>query len=279
MRNLRLTISYDGSNYVGWQVQPNGVSIQSTIEAAIVKLTGASANLLTAGRTDSGVHAIGQVASFQTESNIPCKNILTGLQTFLPDDIVIKEVQEVPLEFHATYSAKRKRYRYLIYNSRVINPFVRKYAWRYSVDMNTEAMHRAAQRLLGKHDFRCFETNYPNKATSVRTIEEVTVNRYSHWAAWSQTESLAIPSAPDGEFIWIEIVADGFLYNMVRSIVGTLVAVGKGLKTEEDVTHILQAMDRSLAGETAPACGLYLVHVDYDETTKRQIPLPQGEAR
>ena len=260
-----MTISYDGTNYVGWQVQPNGVSIQSTVEAAITKLTNQPVNLLTAGRTDSGVHAVGQVASFQTESNIPCKNILTGLQTFLPNDIVIRDVKEVPLEFHATYSAKRKRYRYLIHNSRIINPFMRRYAWRYSVDLDIEKMHRAGQRLLGKHDFRCFESHYPNKSTSVRTIEEVTVNRYSHWSPWSQTESLASPPTPDGEFIWFEIVADGFLYNMVRAIVGTLVAVGKGLKTEEDVTHILQAMDRSIAGETAPACGLYLVHVDYDE--------------
>lgn len=271
MRNLCLTISYDGTHYVGWQVQPNGVSIKSTIEDAICKLTGASTNLLTAGRTDSGVHAIGQVASFQTESKIPCNKIQTGLQTFLPNDIVIRDVKEVPLEFHATYSAKRKRYRYLIHNSKTINPFVRRYAWRYSGDIDTEAMHRAAQQLLGTHDFRSFESHYPNKSTSVRTIEEVTVNRYSHWAAWSQTESLAIPPTPDGEFIWIETVADGFLYNMVRAIVGTLLAVGRGKKEEEDIPQILQAMDRAQAGETAPACGLYLVHVDYGEETENRF--------
>lgn len=264
MRNICLTISYDGTNYVGWQVQPNGVSVQSVLEEAIFKLTGQAASLITAGRTDSGVHAIGQVANFQTTSDIPCENIRSGLQTFLPDDIVIRQAVDVPLDFHATYSAIQKRYRYVIHNSRIINPFIRQYAWRYSQELDAESMHHAGQNLLGTHDFRSFESHYPNKATSVRTIKEVTVARTAHWPAWSQPMALSEPHTGTEELIWIDVVADGFLYNMVRAIVGTLVQVGRGVSSADDITRIIAAQDRSQAGETAPACGLYLVKVDYD---------------
>jgi tRNA pseudouridine38-40 synthase len=262
MRNIRLTLAYDGSNYVGWQIQPNGSSIQSTVREAIKSLTGETANLIAAGRTDAGVHALGQVANFKTNCAIPLERIHAGLQNFLPDDIVVRQVDEVAEDFHATYSAKNKRYRYIIQNSRIPDPFLRRYAWRYSARLDSGLMYEAAQRLLGTHDFRSFESEFPNKATSVRTVQEAVVRRSNRWQLWSRPVDEA--PANEGEFIWFDIVADGFLYNMVRAIVGTLVKVGQQKWTPDDMTRIIENQSRAQAGETAPPQGLYLVHVDYE---------------
>lgn len=284
LRNIRLTLAYDGTNYVGWQVQPNGLSVQTVVTNALEKLTGERVNLLSAGRTDSGVHAQGQVASFQTTSPIPCDGIRKALRKFLPNDVIVLAAAEVPIEFHATFSAKKKRYRYVIHNTRTCNPFLRNYVWHFHAPLDAEAMQVAGQELLGKHDFRSFESHWPNKATSVRTVLELSVTRQDHCplmlgaASHSQVERRhesnttrrsTNPSEFDfehesGDFIWIEIVADGFLYNMVRAIVGTLVPVGRGRWTASDVRRILNAQERSDAGDTAPACGLYMVHVDYE---------------
>lgn len=275
MKNIRLTIAYDGTNYVGWQMQPNGVSIQSVVERAIEELTGSHARLLVAGRTDSGVHAIGQVANFETNSDIPIDAYRDGLQHHLPRDIVIHDAREVDPNFHATHSAKRKRYRYVIHNRRVPNPLVRNYAWHYRGKLDTDSMNEAAQVLLGTHDFRSFESHFPNKATSVRTVFEVAVYRTSGWPVWNnerlesdKRESIESHSvseqASDAEFICFDIVADGFLYNMVRAIIGTLIQVGRREWDADNVRRIIDAQDRSQAGETAPPHGLYLVHVDYE---------------
>jgi len=264
MRNIRLTIAYDGTDYVGWQVQPNGPSVQTTVESAIAKLTGETTRLQAAGRTDSGVHALGQVANFSSRCAIPCANIRAGLQTFLPDDIVVRDVEDVSSDFHATYSATKKRYRYVIFNSGVPDPFVRRYAWRVPADLDSEAMHDAAQHLVGTHDFRCFESHFPNRATSVRTVSEAVVGRHAGWPVWNQPDSLNEKPCAEGQFIWFEIVADGFLYNMVRAIMGTLIKVGRNVWQPEAVHDIIQGGDRAAAGETAPACGLYLVDVSYE---------------
>jgi tRNA pseudouridine38-40 synthase len=264
MRTIRLTLVYDGTNYVGWQVQPNGVSVQSVVEEAIRRVTGETLRVLAAGRTDAGVHALGQVAAFRTTSGIPTERIVPALQSHLPDDVVVREAVETAADFHATYSAKRKRYRYVIDNGMPPDPFVRRYAWHYRGALDAAAMHAAAQTLVGTHDFRCFESEWPNKATSVRTVLECTVDRYSGWPVWSQPSSLREPPQPDGRFLWMDIVADGFLYNMVRAILGTLLKVGRGKWTAEDVRRILERQDRALAGETAPAHGLYLVSVEYE---------------
>lgn len=266
MRNIKLTLAYDGSEYAGWQVQPNGLSIQACVETAIEKLTQQKSGVLVAGRTDAGVHALGQVANFQTESSIPCENILSGLQRFLPDSICVREVAEVDATFHATYSAVQKRYRYVIHNTAIAYPFLKRYVSEFGRPLEVERMHVAGQFLLGKHDFRCFESHFPNKATSVRTIKELTVQRTSIWPVWSEGvlhHSPDLNSEPR-EFITVDIVADGFLYNMVRAIVGTLIEVGVGRWSPSDVQNILNSMDRSQAGATAPASGLYLVQVDYE---------------
>lgn len=265
MRNIRLTLSYDGTDYVGWQIQPNGMSVQAAVERAIEMLTGDCVSLFAAGRTDSGVHAIGQVANFFTAVSIPCEKFRMGLQRYLPPDIVVREVHEVEPGFHSTYSAKQKRYRYVIHHSNVPNPFVRKYAWQVRGQFDSEAMHAAGQHLLGTHDFRSFETNFPNKSSSVRTVSEFTVRRHPEWQTWSAPVAPPSDGVDAGEFVWIDVVADGFLYNMVRAIVGTLYKVGRRKWAAERVRTILEQQNRAVAGETAPAHGLYLVHVDYGD--------------
>ena len=261
MRNIRLTIAYDGTNYCGWQVQPNGTSIQTVVEAAVQKLTFESVNVLASGRTDSGVHALGQVAHFHTNSPIPCDKFRSGLQRFLPDDIVVRSAEEVPADFHARYHAVRKRYRYVIHNNRVAIPFLQRYVHRIGKPLDAVAMHAAAQSLLGTHDFRSFESHFPNRSSSVRTVMELNVTRRVGWDLWSPMPGAV---AEDGDFICIDIMADGFLYNMVRSITGTLLKVGYGNWPVDKVREILENQTRDHAGATAPPHGLYLVHVDYD---------------
>jgi tRNA pseudouridine38-40 synthase len=273
MRNIRLTLAYDGTGYVGWQIQPNGVSVQSVVETAIRQFSGAKVSLIAAGRTDAGVHALGQVANFHTESSIPCRGFRAGLPAYLPRDVLVVDADEVPLEFHATYAAKRKRYRYVIQNARAANPFLRNYAYEYRAPLEERAMHDAGQVLVGKHDFRAFETEHPNTANSVRTVFELTVRRFAEWTPW-RTGPTECASGGDvlqpacdaaGDFIAIDVVADGFLYNMVRTIVGTLIRVGERKWDAARVREILEGGNRPEAGPTAPACGLYLIRVDYDE--------------
>ena len=264
MRNIRLTLAYDGTAYVGWQVQPNGLSVQAVVEEAIERLIGRRVRLYAAGRTDAGVHALGQVANFRTDVAIPCHGLRAGLQRLLPSDVAVCEVAEVAPDFHATFSARRKRYRYVIHNRRVPDPFVRRYAWHFGGRLDAAAMHEAAQVLLGTHDFRSFESHFPNKSTSVRTVVEATVARHAGWPVWTQPNSLSLPPEPNGDFVWFDIVADGFLYNMVRAITGTLLKVGLRRWTAGRVREVLETQDRTFAGDTAPPQGLYLVKVEYD---------------
>ncbi|HVV99025.1 MAG TPA: tRNA pseudouridine(38-40) synthase TruA [Planctomycetaceae bacterium] len=269
MRNIRLQLAYDGTDYCGWQRQTNGTSIQEAVETAIERITRAHSDVIGAGRTDAGVHAAGQVAHFYTESQIPCYKIRTGMQNFLPKDIVVVSAEDVPPQFHARYNAQRKRYRYLIDNSEAPLPFLRRFTHHVRDRLDVEAMHAAAQELVGRHDFRSFESHWPNKADSIRTIEALTIRRTAGWPIWYD-QSWKSEASAGGPFICLDIVADGFLYNMVRSITGTLLEAGRGKLTRDDVRHILVGQDRSRAGMTAPASGLCLVEVDYGPTAPSQ---------
>lgn len=269
-RNIRLTIAYDGTSYVGWQIQLNGTSVQQVVQTAIRKVTHEETNLIASSRTDSGVHALGQVANFQTSCTIPTEKFRDAIQSVLPEDISILSSDEVPTEFHSTYSAVRKTYRYLIHRSEVAVPFLRNYVWRIRHELNVEAMRSATDHILGTHDFRCFESQFPNKATSVRTVERIEWKEMSHWDAWHGFGILSNQTgSPDEAFLCFEITADGFLYNMVRAIVGTAVDVGRGRFAADDVKRMIDDGDRSLAGPTAPPQGLYLVEVEYDLSNLR----------
>ena len=279
LRNIALTISYDGTSYSGWQIQPDRPSVQEHIEESINSITQEKCSLTSASRTDAGVHAVCQVANFRTNSTIPCWNLRAALQTKLPADIVITSVQDVKHEFHATYAAIEKKYRYLIWNSSRPHAFLRRYAWHFLKPLNTEIMQESAHKLLGKHDFRSFETEYPNKATSIRTVKELNVKKISLHEIWetqlpfkragqqigadSYQTKVAYLAHTEDQLISIDIVADGFLYNMVRAIVGTLKEVGIGRWDSMKVQDILESQDRSQAGQTAPAQGLLLQEVKY----------------
>lgn len=282
-RNIMLTVAYQGTRYCGWQVQPNAPTIQEFVETAVKKLTGTDTRVLSASRTDSGVHALAQVASFETQSKIPVERMRRALQRYLPDDITIVDAREVSSEFHATYSAIRKRYRYLIFDGAALPPFLRHQAFRHRSELNVDAMKQALPALLGTHDFRCFETNYPNKATSVRTIMEATLERVPHWSMWAADHSWVPVDArphqsPLSPLICFEIMADGFLYNMVRAIVGTLVQIGTANKPPEHMAEVVASMDRAKAGTTAPGHGLFLVQVFYPPEQLIPDAQPSGSA-
>ena len=245
VRNLKLTIRYDGTEFFGWQTQPSRRTVQETIEKAIAEITREERlHVHCSGRTDSGVHAVGQVANVYTASVLSCEVLLKAINAKLPDDVCVRSVMEVPQSFCANKDAVRKMYRYVIQEGRLHDPFMRKYAWFVRQNLDVEAMSRASRCLLGRHDFRCFETEWPNRLTSIRTITHLAVSRF-------------------GEFVWIDVEADGFLYNMVRAIAGTLVQVGRGFWPEHQVEAVLKGMDRRLAGPTAPPEGLFLMRVSY----------------
>ncbi|MBX9682093.1 MAG: tRNA pseudouridine(38-40) synthase TruA [Gemmataceae bacterium] len=246
MRNIKLVLSYDGSEFNGWQTQPGFRTVQETVEAAIAAVTRETPIRLNAsGRTDSGVHAVGQVANFRTASNLLCERFLRGINANLPEDVAVLSAEEKQESFDANRDAVRKLYRYVIHDGPAPTPFLRKYVARSRRPLDAAAMARAARCLVGTHDFRCFETEWPNRATSVRTITHLRINRF-------------------GDHIWLDVEADGFLYNMVRAIAGTLMNVGRGYWPESQPQAILEAGDRTLAGPTAPAEGLFLMRVTYE---------------
>jgi tRNA pseudouridine38-40 synthase len=245
MRNFKLTLSYDGTDFFGWQRQPDRRTVQQVLEEAIGRLTGFESPTTASGRTDAGVHALGQVVHFYTASRHGPEVFVRALNAMLPPDVRVLDATEVPQSFHATLDAKAKLYRYVIDNGPVADPFQRRYSDHVFLPLDVPAMHRAAQALRGRHDFRSFETHWPNRTSSVRTIFHIAVSRM-------------------GRFVWIDVEADGFLYNMVRAIAGTLVQVGTGKWPESRIAEILAAEDRRQAGPTAPPQGLFLVRVRYD---------------
>ncbi len=245
-RNFKLTIEYDGSAYFGWQRQKDPNTIQGAIEGALHTLTGRDVTLTGSGRTDSGVHALGQVASFHTETHLPPHDIHRALNALLPEDIVILACEEVPESFHARFDVVSKCYRYCLLNRPLPAALGRQYAWHIRKPLDTIAMQKALVHLEGTHNFKAFEGAGSPRADSVRQVHRAEL------------------ISRKGDRIDFEIEGSGFLRHMVRNIMGTLVDVGLGKITPDDVARILAGEDRGEAGITAPAHGLFLVRVNYD---------------
>lgn len=250
MGRIKLIIEYDGTNYHGSQIQANGHTIQAELQQCIQRLTGEKVSLLLAGRTDAGVHALGQVVAFNTAASIPSERWQYALNSVLPGDIRILDSQEVHPDFHPRFDTVAKLYRYQIYRQPAGATFYRHHAYVCFDPLNLENMQEAARYLEGQHDFRSFCAS----GSSVKNFER----NVSHCRLWEE-----------GAFVNFEISADGFLYNMVRIIMGTLLEVGRGRLSIADMERILAAKDRSQAGPTAPAQGLYLVEVRYPESTEK----------
>ncbi len=245
MRNIRLILEYDGTRYHGWQRQKNALTIQEVVETALAKLTGEPVRLLGSGRTDAGVHAWGQVANFHTSSHIPLKAFYAGLNSFLPRDIVVLDAAEAPPDFHARKSARSKTYEYRILNRTAPSPLNRRYSWVVHEPLNLAAMAQAAAVLPGEHDFSAFRASGGSPGHAIRKVSA---------AAWQQEEAGRLR---------FTITANGFLRGMVRSLVGTMVDIGRDKRPPEDLAGLLLSGERTAAGPTAPAQGLFLVEVVY----------------
>jgi tRNA pseudouridine38-40 synthase len=248
MRCVRLTLAYDGSQFAGWQFQPGQRTVQEVLEAAIQSVTGVASRCIAAGRTDAGVHALAQSVSFVTDSRLDNNTLSRALNANLPADVTVVSVHDAPADFNAIDDALGKRYRYLIQDGPRRDVFLRNYAWRVWQTLDEAAMHVAAQPLCGMHDFRSFENEGSPRQSSVRTVRELLVERRAGGAS---------------QLVVLEIEADGFLYNMVRNIVGTLVEVGKRKQPVDWPARVLAARDRTRAGMCAPPLGLYLAEVKY----------------
>jgi len=250
MRNLKITLSYDGAEFSGWQVQPDAATVQGTLASAIGRITGEKVLPQGSGRTDAGVHALAQVVTFVTESSVPTENFAKALNDILPASVRVLEVTEAQPEFHARHSARAKTYRYRINRGAICPPFLAKYVWHYPYPLDELAMANAAARVVGEHDFTSFAAVDPERG---RDQEPALNVRRIFSSAWERT----------GEELVYTVRGSGFLHHMVRNLVGTFILVGRGTLQGEDVTRILEARSRSAAGASAPASGLYLVNVEY----------------
>lgn len=245
MRRVKLTIAYDGTNYCGWQVQPNGITIEEVLNKALSKLTGENIVVIGASRTDSGVHAMGNVAVFDTNTTIPPERIAMAVNRILPEDIVVVKSEEVPLDFHPRYCDCEKTYEYHIVNTRIPIPTKRLTNYFVSYELDIEKMREGASYLVGEHDFASFCNIKTDVESTVRTVKELEILK-------------------NGNEITIRISGNGFLYNMVRIIVGTLIRVGRGFYEPKQVKEILEAKNRKAAGVTAPPHGLMLMEIRYN---------------
>lgn len=244
MRNIKLTIEYDGTAYHGWQSQINAITVQDVVTEAVNSLTAENCSLTGSSRTDTGVHALGQVCNFYTESSIPADKFAFALNTILPGDVVIRRSEEVPPDFHSRFSTISKKYRYLFYNSTFPSALMRNRAYHVFYPLDADAMMQAAGFFTGAHDFAAFSAAGGSVKTTVRTISQALVER-------------------NGEIIEFCVTGNGFLYNMVRILAGTLVEVGIGRIKPDAIPGIIEGLDRRKAGRTAPAHGLYLVEIYY----------------
>jgi tRNA pseudouridine38-40 synthase len=249
MRNLKLVLAYDGTDFSGWQIQPEKATIQGTLASAIGRVTGEKVLPQGSGRTDAGVHALGQVATFVTESPIPAQNLVGALNDILPSAIRVLEATEVRADFHARKSARAKAYRYRIYRSAICPPFLARYVWHYPYPLDEDEMREVAPLIVGEHDFTSFAAVDPERGRE----EEVSNVRQISCSCWERQGD---------EFVYT-VRGSGFLHHMVRNLVGTFLLAGKGTLKASDLTRILQARSRAAAGATAPASGLCLVNVEY----------------
>ncbi len=245
MRNIKLTIEYDGKCYNGWQKQANKLNIQGEIEKAIYNITKEDVDLIGSGRTDAGVHALGQVANFKTNSKIAIEKLPLAINSQLKNSIVIKEAEDVDERFHSRYNAKHKTYRYIINNSKCGTAIYRNLEYSYPFKLDVKKMEQASKYFEGEHDFKAFKSSGTSSKNSVRTIYKAIVKQ-------------------EGEKIIIELTGNGFLYNMVRIISGTLLDVGLGKIKPEEISEIIESKNRQRAGKTLPPYGLYLVEVNYN---------------
>lgn len=245
MRNMRLEIQYDGSRYRGWQrLSDSENTVQGKLEKVLSIMTGENIEITGSGRTDAGAHALSQTANFKTDSDMSIADMLKYCYTYLPEDIVVKNASEADLNFHSRYNVKAKVYKYVIYNDTFHDVFLRKYSYHIPEKLNIDAMKKAAALLLGEHDFIAFSSVKPGKKSTVRNIFSIDIRRKE-------------------KIVEIEFKGDGFLYNMVRIITGTLIETGLNRMPVDHVSRILSSGDRTLAGPTVPAQGLFLIRVDY----------------
>ncbi|MDF2541028.1 MAG: pseudouridylate synthase [Herbinix sp.] len=247
MKRVKLEVSYDGTKYCGWQIQTELQTIEGILNIALSQLLKEDITVIGASRTDSGVHAYGNVAVFDTESAIPPEKICFALNQRLPDDIKVQSSKEVPLDFHPRKVSCRKTYEYKIYNNKIPSPIHRLYSYFFYYNLDLKAMQEAAQYFIGTHDFKSFCSVKTQALETVRTIYSLDVSR-------------------NEDFITITITGNGFLYNMVRIIAGTLIEIGRGAYPPERIKSILEGCDRSFAGPTAPAHGLTLKKIMYDNS-------------
>ncbi len=255
MRTIKLTLAYDGTDYVGWQRQARGRSIQGEVERALAEIEGRAVVAVGAGRTDAGVHALGQVAGVQLAHAIETPALVRAVNAKLPPAIRVLAAEVASAGFHARYAARRKTYRYHLVSGAVASPFGRRYAWHVRHALDVEAMRAAAAAFAGRHDFAAFQAVGTDVASSVRTVRSVSVE--------PANVVLGVPSPAGKPGLTIDVVGDGFLRHMVRIMVGTLVAVGSGRVPANEVRAILASRSRERAGPTAPPQGLFLVAVDY----------------
>jgi tRNA pseudouridine38-40 synthase len=251
MRNLKLILAYDGTDFAGWQVQPDALTVQGTLASAIGRITGEKVLPQASGRTDAGVHALAQVVTFVTESSVPTANFVKALNDILPASVRVLEVEEAAPDFHARHSARAKTYLYRIYREGICPPFLARYVWHYPFPLDADAMIRASREVEGEHDFTSFAAVDPERGHEGFPVSNVRTIVSSNW------------ERQRNELVYT-VTGSGFLHHMVRNLVGTFILVGKGMLKAEDVSRILEARNRSAAGATAPASGLYLVDVNYD---------------
>jgi tRNA pseudouridine38-40 synthase len=282
MPSFKIIVAYDGTDYVGWQRQATGVSIQGLMEDALRELDGCAVAVAGAGRTDSGVHALGQVAAFTLARAIEPDAVVRALNAHLPHAIRVLSADEVPPSFHPRFDARTKAYRYRIWNGEVLSPFERRYAWHVPGPLDVQAMSAAARLVEGRHNFAAFQATGSDVATTEREVVESRILRTADfglrndrgvWIADCGLPEIRSPQSaldnhsalrtPHSTLLEYEITGTGFLRHMVRTIVGTLVEIGRGRRPVEWITAVLASRDRAAAGPTSPAAGLFLVRVDY----------------